>query len=165
MLSAVHVPYEDNLDAQTIYWGYAEQLASYPSGSILRKSIDGATSWSDVDRDTVIPWTSQNHRIINTSEIDKETVIVFGAAALGGPLANVFWRSPDGGATWSAITPSASGELNFVTLWPADSQQILVGGDHFLLLSVDDGINWTDRIGDLEATDHPVRGLAYWGMV
>jgi hypothetical protein len=165
MLSAVHAPYEDNLGVQTIYWGYGQQLASYPSGSILRKSLDGGGSWTDVDRDTVIPWTSKNHRIINTLEVDKDTVIVFGADVAGGGAANVYWRSLDKGLTWTAVKPSASGELHFVTLWPADSQQILAGGNHFLFLSVNGGTNWTNKIGDLVATDHPVRGLAYWGMV
>jgi hypothetical protein len=165
MLSAVHAPYDDNLGVQTIYWGYGQQLASYPSGSILRKSLNGGTGWTDVDRDTVIPWTSKNHRIINTLEVDKDTVIVFGADTMSGAVANCYWRSLNKGLTWAAVKPSSSGELHFVTLWPADSQQILVGGNHFLLLSLNGGSTWIDKIGDLVATDHPVRGLAYWGMV
>lgn len=165
---AIHVPYEDNASGLILYWGYAEEAAG--TAPIILKSIDGGGSWNNLSN--VFTRTRFQARVVDSHEKDHDRVVAYSSILNGN---SGLYLSTDGGASWvfrqicDGVAGSGVGEgvLYDVKLWAVNQERILAGGETFLRVSGDQGLTWTDKIGDLEERLHAdcrvLKILPNWG--
>lgn len=166
---AVHVPYEDNLQGQIVYWAYSGELeGAYPR---VLKSIDGGMNWSEYPGGIsgTYPQTLHQARVIESDEDNHQRVIVYRSRL---KAASGVYLSTDGGFTQvfkeicdgKAGSGAGKGILGAVKIWAVNGT-LVAGGESFIRSSAD-GDEWFEKTGDLET--HLGKGfrvlqiLPYW---
>jgi photosystem II stability/assembly factor-like uncharacterized protein len=119
----------DSSDAKTLLVG--TWVVDHPDGGLFI-SHDSGKTWT-----TVEAMKGQSIRALTQAPSDPKTIIA-------GTLRGVF-RSVDGGASWTQITPLGSMDLHEVesiAIDPKDPQTIYAGTWHLPWKTTDGGANW-----------------------
>ncbi len=98
-------------NAQTVYVAISAGSTDFMSGSGLYKSTDGGTTWADAGSGTFSGFVSD---LLEIQENGK-TVLYAADTANGQANKGGIYRSPDGGATWTAtnLPTNANGFFSF----------------------------------------------------
>ena len=107
----------------------------------LYRSADGAKTWQNI----VLPATPGQFEALAVDPENSSNLYVdvsFRGKAGPGQQENYFFRSADGGATWSQSTLPKTGTANLLAVDPASSN-IIYAGLNGLSRSTDSGVTWS----------------------
>jgi photosystem II stability/assembly factor-like uncharacterized protein len=127
-----------------------------PWGIMLR-SGDSGGSWTQLQSaPNYCSSQCEYDNVIAVHPTDPNTIYIGGSfVAQADRWAGVVWKSTDGGANWSDMTPGTSvaqmvhPDMHAIALDPANANSVWVGCDGGLFSSSDGGANWASRNSSL----------------
>ncbi|WP_299125957.1 T9SS type A sorting domain-containing protein [uncultured Winogradskyella sp.] len=146
-------PFEqDPIDSNTVYIAFDE----------VYKSIDGGASWTSLSDDLF----SSNISALKIAPSNNDYIYV--------SLSDRFWRTTDGGTTWSEATNYPGGSIVSIAVHPTDPDRVAVTSSfgNKVYVTTDSGVTWIPYGFDLPFgftplslvwDDNPDNGL-YLGM-
>ncbi|MBC8428784.1 MAG: hypothetical protein H8D05_00920 [FCB group bacterium] len=111
-------------------------------------SSDGGNSWSETE--LVASANTSYGKCVAVSRSNPDFIMVGGYESVGGLSTPYIFKSTDGGASFTAITPTeASYYINSVAFHPDDSDILLAGALTKMYRSTDGGSTWSENAASL----------------
>jgi len=106
------------------------------------KSTNGGSSWAY----TSIGAANTYGQAISVSQTNPSVIFITGYAYTGSTYLPIVYRSTDGGASWTDVTPAASASDYYsysVAVSPLDQNLVILGTYYNIYRSTDCGATWT----------------------